>query len=114
MDGVRTRARQLPAILGWLTTGILLALLERWLWPDVWGLTLVVWWAYLTLTAVVLVRLLIESWASRWSPSSRGLVWLFLLLGVLLLWAHPLITSAGKTIAPVESESPARAGTRLG
>ena len=52
---------------------MLLAFSEHWLWPGAWSLTLVVWWAYLILTAILLSRLLIESWASRWSASSRGL-----------------------------------------
>jgi len=91
-------SRVLPRILGWLGIGVLLAFSERWLWTNVWSVTLVVWWAYLILTAALLTQLLIDSWAARWSARSRSVVWVFLLLAVLLLWARPLMVHAGEAL----------------
>lgn len=93
------RRRQIATtITGWLCFGAILALCERWVWDGVWSVTLVVWWGYLSISALMLLRLLIHSWASRWSRASLGVVWMFVGLALLLLWSRPLLVHAGDTL----------------
>lgn len=113
------RRRQITTtITGWLCFGAILALCERWVWDGVWAVTLVVWWGYLSISALMLLRLLIHSWASRWSRASLGVVWMFVGLALLLLWSRPLLVHAGDSMMlhlrpevrvddPVEVDGPA-------
>ena len=95
MDPILRRRQITATITGWLSIGIVLALCERWVWSGVWSVTLIVWWGYLGISVLMLLRLLIHSWASRWSRGSLGVVWIFVGMALLLLWARPLFVRAG-------------------
>lgn len=95
----KLRRRQITStIVGWLVIGIGLAVCEQLVWNGMWSVTLVVWWGYLGVSALMLLRLLIHSWASRWSRGSLGIVWVFAGLSFMLLWARPLLVQAGELL----------------
>jgi len=83
---------------GWLLTGVVLAICEQVFWNGAWAITLIVWWGYLTVSVLMLLRLLIHSWASKWSRASLGVVWMFVGLGLFLVWARPLVVRAGDSL----------------
>ncbi len=95
MDPILRRRQITTTLTGWLLIGIFLAVCERWVWNGLWSVTLVVWWGYLIVSALMLLRLLIHSWASRWSKSSLGVVWVFIGAALLLLWVRPIFVRAG-------------------
>lgn len=95
MDPILRRRQITTTLTGWLLIGILLAVCERWIWNGLWSVTLVVWWGYLIISVLMLLRLLIHSWASRWSKASLGVVWIFVGAALLLLWVRPIFVRAG-------------------
>ncbi|MFT5433726.1 MAG: hypothetical protein ACI9OJ_004434 [Myxococcota bacterium] len=98
MDPKLRRRQITTTLVGWLAIGIGLAICEQLVWDGMWSVTLVVWWGYLGVSALMLLRLLIHSWASRWSRGSLGIVWAFVGLGLMLLWARPLLVQAGDVL----------------
>ncbi len=95
MDPILRRRQITTTLTGWLLIGVSLALCEVWIWNGLWSVTLVVWWGYLIVSVLMLLRLLIHSWASRWSQASMGVVWIFVGAGLLLLWARPIFVRVG-------------------
>ena len=87
-----------PGILAWLGLGIVLAIGQNLLWRDVWSMVLFVWWAYLILTVVVLLRLLMQSrmFGVRANPAS--LLWTLAVIAALLWWWRPLWSQMGEEL----------------
>lgn len=98
MDPKLRRRQITTTVTAWLAMGVTLALCERLVWPGMWSVTLVVWWGYLIISVLMLLRLLIHSWASRWSSSSLGVVWTFVGLGLVLLWSRPILARVGDAL----------------
>ena len=98
MDPKLRRRQITTTITGWLAIGVGLAFCEQFLWKGIWSVTLIVWWGYLGISALMLLRLLIHSWASRWSKGSLGVVWIFVGLGLMLLWARPILLRVGDSL----------------
>ncbi len=90
--------RRLPGILAWLILGIALGFGQKWMWPSVWSLTLLVWWAYLILTVVLLLRLLTLPPSRSPRAAVRSLVWTLVALAAVLWWSHPLLVRVGEDV----------------
>lgn len=77
---------------------VALAFGQTWLWSSAWSVTLIVWWAYLILSLILLLRLLTMPRSRPRQGAGRTLVWSLIALAALLWWSGPLLLQMGESL----------------